>query len=401
MKILMVHNAYQQPGGEDVAFEQECRALLSHRHKVITYCRSNAEIAEINLLKRVATLGNVISSAQAKEDIRKLLSKEKPEIVHVHNTFAMITPSVYEACNEKGIPVIQSIHNYRLLCPAATLFRAGRICTECEEVSLWRSIQHGCYRHSRSTTAMVALMLNVHRARRTWSSRVTAYVVPSEFLRRKLAAAIPADRIVVKPNFVGLDPGVRSSTGSHALFVGRLTQEKGVLTLLRAWEKLEIDLPLLIAGDGPLRTQMEAEISRKGLRSIRLLGWSDRRAVQEAMKGAKFVIFPSEWYEPFGQTIVEAFACGTAVIGSRLAAAEEIISDGRTGLHFVPGQADDLARKVDWASRHPHEIAEMGTAARREYEMKYTADINYAQLMAIYNRVLEVGHATNERMASD
>ena len=185
------------------------------------------------------------------------------------------------------------------------------------------------------------------------------------------------------------DPGTRSSNGSYALFVGRLSEEKGLFTLLAAWKRLETNLPLRIVGDGPLRAQLSSDISASRLTNVQLTGWLDRNGVQEAMKQASFLVFPSEWYEPFGLTIVEAFACGIPVIGSRLGAVEELINDGHTGLLFASGNPQDLAHRIDWASRHPHEIADMGRAARREYEEKYTANVNYAQLMTIYRHVLD------------
>ena len=390
MKIMMVHNTYQFPGGEDVVFENERSILLHRGHRVVTYCRSNTEISEMSLARRIVMLRTFISSEQAKQEVLELLKREKPDIVHVYNTFTMITPSIYDSCQEANIPVVQALQNYRLVCPTATLFRSGRTCVDCQEKGVWQSVLHGCYRNSRLISAAAALSLAAHRKRSSWDTHVDAYVAPSEFVRQKLAeAAIPDRRIFLKPNFVSQDPGVRSSLGSYALFVGRLSVEKGLSTLLRAWKQLQMVLKLHIVGDGPLRQQLEAEISQNDLSNVQLMGWLDRKRVQEAMKDAKFLIFPSEWFEPFGQTIVEAFACGVPVIGSRLGAVEELISDGRTGLLFAPGNAGDLALKIDWAWRHPREIAEMGRFARREYEAKYTAAINYTQLMAIYDRVLK------------
>lgn len=390
MKILLVHNTYQSPGGEDVVFQNERTILSAAGHEVITYCRSNAEISEMSLTQRIVKLRTFMSSEPAKCDVSKLLQQENPDIVHVYNIFTMITPSIYDACQEAGIPVVQALQNYRLVCPKATLFRSGAICTQCQENGLRQSVRYGCYRQSRLTSAAAALSLHGQRKRSTWATDVAAYVAPSEFVRQKMAeAAIPIKKILFKPNFVSEDPGERSGAGSYALFVGRLSEEKGLLTLLRAWRQQKTDLSLRIVGDGPLRREVESEIARNRLETVQLTGWLDRTGVQAAMKDAKFLIFPSEWYEPFGQAIVEAFARGVPVIGSRLGAVEELISERRTGLLFAPGQADELAQKIDWASSHAGQLREMGRAARQEYEKKYTASANYAQLMAIYSQVLE------------
>jgi len=395
VKILQIHNYYQRPGGEDAVFDHDRSILLNSGHQVITYCRSNAELSELSLAERVLMLKAFISSERAKQDVWDLLRRERPTIVHVYNTFAMITPSIFDACRSENIPVVQAVQNYRLVCPTATLFRSGKTCTDCDEKGLWSSVRHGCYRQSRLTTAVMAVSLGVHRKRGIWNTHVDAYIAPSEFVRRKLTkAAIPEEKIFLRPNFLSADPGARFSPGRHALFVGRLSDEKGIFTLLRAWNRIQIDIPLRIVGDGPLRSQIESEISSNQLTNVELTGWLERKDVHEAMKSAKFLIFPSEWYEPFGLTIVEGFACGAPVIGSRLGAVEELIKDGRTGLLFTAGNPEDLAHKIKWAVRHPEKLRDMGKAARREYEEKYNANVNYAKLMNIYSRVLEKRNPT-------
>jgi len=283
--------------------------------------------------------------------------------------------------------VIQTLHNYRLLCPNAILYRDGGVCEDCLGRLPWPGVMRGCYRGSRAQTVVVAAMLAVHRWLKTWLEKVDIYIALTEFARRKfIEGALPAEKVVVKPNFVHPDPGVRDGSGNYAIFVGRLSREKGVLTLLAAWELLK-DIPLKIAGDGPLVEDVRRRSQMLG--GVEVLGRRDHKDVIGLLKGARFLVFPSEWYECFPVTFVEAFACGVPVIASRLGAMAEIVEDGRTGLHFTPGDPDDLAARVVYAWSHPERMREMGREARAEYEAKYTAERNYQMLMDIYHRAIE------------
>lgn len=389
MKILLVHNTYQQAGGEDVVFEQERQLLERNGHHVLTYVRSNHELEAQSTPKRIALVKNIFSADDSDRDIRNILRSARPEIVHVHNTFLMISPSIFNVCREEKIPVLQTLHNYRLSCPGASFYRDGQVCEECTQHSLWRSIQHGCYRDSRLSTAAVALMLQVHRMKRTWQDSVSGYLALTEFARDKFVEnGIPAEKIHVKPNFVYPDPGERSASGSFALFAGRLTEEKGVATLLAAWSRLAKPIPLEIVGDGPLRRDLESQTEKMGLQQVTFRGRLSVSETRARMKQAALLIVPSVWYEAFSLNIAEAFACGTPVLCSRLGAMRENVADQRTGLHFTPGDAADLAEKVEWAWGHSRELAEMGKEARREYERRYTPETNYSLLMKIYRQTV-------------
>lgn len=388
MKILLVHNSYQQPGGEDVVFNLERQLLESAGHEVSTYCRSNWEANNLSPLGKVVLLKGFVWADDSRRDMVELLRRTKPDLVHIHNTFFRISPSIYSACQEAHVPVVQTLHNYRLLCPKATLYRDGHVCEECLDHGVWRGIYHGCYRDSRVTTAATALMLEFHRQRGTWNNLVRCYVALTQFARQKfIQGGLPADRIRVKPNFVQ-DPGVRTGGGNYSLFVGRLTEDKGVLTLVKAWQQLRQQIPLRISGDGPLRAQLETEIGRSGQSTVSLLGQISHDKILVAMKQARFLVFPSEWYEGFPMTIAEAFGCGMPVICPALGSMQEIVDDGRTGLHFRPGDAADLARKVEWAWSHPAELEQMGRQARSEYDTHYTSERNYAALMDIYQEAV-------------
>jgi glycosyltransferase involved in cell wall biosynthesis len=389
VKVLLVHNGYQQPGGEDVVFDQEHQMLKNAGHDTVLYRRSNWDVNEYRGLRKIVLAKRTVWASDTKREFLQLLQSEKPEVVHVHNTFVMISPSIYSACREAGVPVVQTLHNYRLLCPSATLFRDGKICEDCVTGSLLRGVQHACYHDSRSATAVVALMLATHRLRGTWQNEIACFVALTEFSRQKLIeGGLPAEKIMVKPNFVHPDPAARTGDGDYALFVGRLSPEKRVSTVLAAWKQLQFPVPLLVLGGGPEQTQLQAQAVHDGLTHIRFLGQVPREQTIAAINNARFLVFSSEWYENFPVTIAEAFACATPVLASRMGAMQEIVSDGRTGLHFSAGDSEDLARKVEWAWTHRDEMRAMGVGARTEYETKYTAEKNYPLLMEIYRKAI-------------
>lgn len=385
MKILIIHNSYQQPGGEDVVVARESNLLMREGSQVTTYKRSNHELDSLSFLQKLGLMRRIVSAKDSKTAVRQLVRKCQPDVVHVHNTFLMVSPAVYEVCQEESVPVVQTLHNYRLLCPASTLYRNDGICEECVTHGLLRSVKHACYRDSRAMSAAVALMLKTHRSLETWATKVDAYIAISRFAANKFVkAGFAAKRMFVKPNFVDPDPGERPRPGDYALFVGRLSPEKGLSTLVQAWRRLPVAVPLLIVGDGPMRQQLAADTAGAGLNNIRFVGQLPRDEVYTAMKKAAFLVVPSVWQEPFGLIVAEAFACGTPVLGARIGAIPEMLEHEVTGLHFAPGDPDDLAKQVAWAWEHPAHLAAMGKAARKVYEKKYTARTNHASLMEIY-----------------
>lgn len=392
MKIVIVHNSYQQPGGEDFVFDQERHLLEEKGHEVVSYHRSNWEVESYSGLRRLALAQRTIWARDIRRDFAELLRREKPDLVHVHNTFVIISPSIYAACRELDVPVVQTLHNYRLFCPAATFFRDGRVCEECVDHGLLRGVMHACYRNSVPATAMTALMLAVHRRARTWTEGIDSYISLTQFSRsRSLRAGLPPEKLFVKPNFVHPDPGMGTVNGDYAVFVGRLSPEKRVSTMLNAWSILasrDCKIPLWVVGGGPERAELEADAVERKLTSVIFRGLLPRAETIAAIGGARFLVFSSEWYENFPLTIAESFARGVPVICSRLGAMQEIVEDGRTGIHFTAGDPNDLAAKVEWAWNHPERMRAMGKEARHEYEAKYTADQNYEQLTYIYRQTL-------------
>jgi glycosyltransferase involved in cell wall biosynthesis len=387
MKILFVHNGYQQQGGEDVVFQLERDLLRAAGHEVIEYRRSNDEIKSYSMVRRIGLLGRTVWASDSHRDLTNLLRQHRPAIVHVHNAFPLISPSIFWACRNENVPVIQTLHNYRLLCPGGNFFRAGRPCEDCLTGNFWQGAVHGCYRNSRSETAAVALMLSVHHANKTWTEMVDCYIVLTAFSRsRYLKAGFPENKVQVKPNFVDPDPGVRTAKGSYALFAGRLDREKGVPTLLTAWLQLPQGHTLRILGNGVCRPETEA--FAKLHPNVELLDWLPHNQVFDQIKGARFLVFPSEWYENLPLIIIEAFACGVPVIASALGAMQEVVEHGRTGLLFRPGDADDLARTISWAWDQPEYMDRIAENVRAEYEAKYSAAANYRQLINIYEEVI-------------
>jgi len=389
MIILIVHNSYQEPGGEDIVVDQEIAMLRAAGHRVIEYRRSNSEVNAFRLKDRMLLPKRIIWAGDSIRDIKKLLVDVKPDIVHVHNTFFLISPGVYYALSSLGIPVVKSLQNYRLLCPAAIFYRDGKICEDCLHKSVpYPSVLHRCYHTSSTASIAVASMLTTHNFLRTWKEHVDLYIAVTEFLREKfIEGGFPAGRIRVKPNVVMPDPGCRTNENGYAVFAGRLVPEKGLWTLLEAWRRLK-NIPLKIFGAGHLLSDIQ-EVKRD-LPLVEIMGFRPHEEIFQFLKGARCLIFPSQWFEGFPLAIAEAFACGVPVIASRLGGMAEIIQDGRTGLLFTPGDANDLVAKVQWAWSHHEEMTKMGQEARKAYEEKFSPQRNYQTLMEIYELAIQM-----------
>jgi glycosyltransferase involved in cell wall biosynthesis len=388
VKILLVHNSYQLQGGEDVVYQRERDLLIAHGDEVVEYWRTNTEIEEYSIAERLALPGRTVWSGKTRKDFSAVLRESKPDVVHVHNTFMVISPSIYSACREQQVPVVQTLHNYRLLCPQGGFFRDGKPCHDCAS-HLGHSVLHGCYRDSRVGTANVAMMIAWHRAAGTYSTLVDRYIALTEFSRSNFVnGGFDPAKITVKPNFASPDPGERPNDGSYALFVGRLSPEKGLQTLMAAWRQLPELIPLRLAGSGPLAAEVSAAASELGP-EVQYLGQLPLNPLMQLMKGARFLIFPSELYENFPLTLAESYACGVPVIASELGAMKEIVKHESTGLLFRAGDPGDLAAKVQYAWANRERMRQMGKQARQEYESNYTAELNYRRLRSIYDEVLK------------
>jgi glycosyltransferase involved in cell wall biosynthesis len=390
MKILLVHNYYQLSGGEDEVFRREKQLLAGAGHQVLEYTRHNEEINRYKLVKMASLALSTTWAWDSYRDLRVLLEEEKPDIAHFHNTFPLISPSAYYACAAAGVPVVQTLHNPRLICPAGTLYRDGQPCDDCVHgLAPWAAVRHACYQGSHVRSALAASMLVVHRCLGTWESKIDRYVVSTNFYRNKFTeAGIAPEKLALKPHFVEADPGIQEKLGEYALFVGRLAPEKGVSTLLAAWQGLG-NIPLKIRGEGPLAAMVQDAADASDGR-VTVVPRLSREDLMDLIKGARFLVWPSEgYYETFGLIAIEAFASGVPVIASRTGVMQEIVEHSNTGLHFRPGDPSDLSEKVNWAWSHPEELQEMGRTARAEFESKYTRERNYIALREIYQQVLE------------
>ena len=387
LKVLVVHNSYRQRGGEDQVVNSEADLLRSHGHEVLLYRANNTDIRH-----GLVVLGQVIWNHHSFHELRALIRKQRPDIVHVHNTFPVISPAALYAAAEERVPVVHTLHNYRLLCPGATFYRAGQVCEECvHSQSLLPAVLHACYRQSRLTTAAAVVTLTAHRVAHSWQRHVAAYIALTEFARKKfIESGFDPNKLYVKPNFLGVDPGAGTGSGGYALFVGRLTEEKGVATLLRAWKELGDGFQLEIIGEGPLSPQVKA--AQLTMPNLRWHGWLPKDQVLARMRGAAMLLMPSEWYEGFPVTLVEAFATGLPVLVSRIGGLVSLVEEGKTGLQFESGNASELACKVRFLFSNPELLQQLRRAARGEYEKKYTAEANYAILTHVYGSALSSQH---------
>jgi glycosyltransferase involved in cell wall biosynthesis len=379
MKILIAHNAYQHAGGEDTAVDAEIALLREHGHAVRVYRRHNDELA--SMAAGEAAL-NAVWSQRTVREAAQICIDFQPDLIHVHNTFPLISPSLYWLASRRHVPLVQTLHNFRLLCPQATFLRQDKVCEDCLGKAPWRAVGRKCYRQSTLQSAVAAGMLTLHRTLGTYSRRVTRYIALNRFcLDKFIAGGLPPDLLRIKPNFVAMNEEPCWDGRSGGLFIGRLSPEKGLAVLAAAAAKL--DRPALrVVGAGPLEPLVRHAFGPS------FLGQQSPQQVRGLLQSAQYLVSPSICYETFGLVAIEAFASGTPVIASRHGALGELVREGLTGLLFEPGNAAELAEKIAWADSHPVEMQKMGRAARTEYEAKYTPSLNYHMLINIYQEAI-------------
>lgn len=378
-RVLFVHNSYQHRGGEDSVVDNEMDLLKSKGHEVRFYSRTHDEIGEVG---RIAAASQAMWSKQTVCDMNSILGEFRPDVVHVHNSFPLISPSLYWAVSRHGIPVVQTLHNFRLLCPQAMFLRDASVCEDCLGKVPWRGVVRACYRESKLQSLALASVLQVHRWMGSYQNKVARYIALNDFCRSKfIAGGFPADKIAVKPNFVA-DYLVDCKKDGYFLFVGRLSSEKGLDVLLRAFSR-ERHGRLLVIGDGPLKEQVCS------YSFVEYLGHRSPHEVRQYLAGATALIMPSIWYETFGMVAVEAFAASTPVIGSNFGVLPNLIQHEKNGLLFDVGNSHDLSEKMAWANQNRAAMIEMGKCARMCYEDEYTAEKNYQQLIGIYEEAIQ------------
>jgi len=389
MRILKVHEYYTGSGGEDTVFHSETALLRSHGHEVIEYLEFNTKIESMD--KAVVAL-QTIWSHPAYRKLKAFLEAAKPQVVHFHNTFPLISPAAYYACKELQIPVIQTLDNQRLICPAASFYRDGHLCLDClGKTPPWPGVLHACYHHSRLRTAVVASMLTAHRLMGTWQKKVDRFLCSTNFYRELFVeAGLPAAKIAVVPHFVWgrPEPDSMSGGGEYALFIGRLDPEKGIKTLLEAWRHLS--LPLKIRGTGLLESHARAFVQQHAMDQVEFLGRLEEAELDALIRHARFLVVPSEgYYETFGMVIIEAYARGVPVVASNIGVIPEMVPDKQTGLLFEAGDAQDLANKAAWMWEHPREAVTMGSNGLKVFQERFQAEHCYKTLVGVYESLAE------------
>jgi len=389
MKILYAWNLYREHGGENQWYPSEPNLFRERGHEVEIYQRDNRELDHFSALKKARLFFGAAWSQFTYDQVREILRRMRPDVVHVYNTLVLLSPSIFHACRDAGVPVVQTLYNYRLVCPAATLLRDGKICEECIDHSLVRSVRYKCYRNSALQSASLARTIAVHRRKGTWSRVISGFIVPTAFMKAKLAqGGVPPEKIHVKPNWHDPDPGMRAQEGKYCLYVGRLSEEKGIRTTLEAWARHKDLPPLVIAGDGPLKDEVVARLGSKSGSPAAYLGRIPHEEVITRMKESLCFLLPSEWYEAFPHTILEAYACGVPIVASRIGTLVDVIEDGQTGALYTSGDPDAMADAVRRVASNPAVAGQMAKQARRVFVEKYSVEPAYRNLRAIYEKAI-------------
>lgn len=380
MNILLVHSFYQNRGGEYDVFCAEKRLLTERGHTVTTWTAENRGLDDMSAIRKLMT---TVWNQKSYADIRTLIRETRPDVIHCHNTFGVCSPSVYYAAGAEKVPVVQTLHNYRLLCLNALLFRNGHHCDEClAGVVPWPGVRHGCYHASRMASLGMTTMLVAHRLLQTWKRKISAYIALTDAARETFVAhGLPEQRVHVKPNFVFDTPTRKTDHAPYALFVGRLSEEKGIMTLANAWEQLS-HIPLKVAGSGP------EEKALRDLDGIDMLGWLDKEALSQTIAGARFVVIPSLCWESCPVVLAQAFCAGVPVVASEQGALKELITDGVTGCLFASGDPMALAQAANRIWHDAELCVNIRNSARREYEERFSPAASGQRLEEIYDRAL-------------
>lgn len=382
MKILQVHNYYQQRGGEDAVVEAEKALFEQHGHQVISFTKQNNTIQ--SRWQKIHSCLQTHHNKHSATEFDKVLTTEKPDIVHCHNTFPLISPAIYGICQKHSIPVIQTLHNFRIQCANGLLFRNGQICENCLTKNSTRdAIRYHCYRNSLIGSVTLAHYISYHKKHQTWRHQVNRFIALTDFAKSKfLKAGIDADQIDIKPNFIDTPkhpPVQQSQRNIDVLYIGRLSPEKGIDTLVQASHHCQSAITVI--GEGPVQITSHNK-------NIIALGKMPLVDLLKQLAMAKMLIVPSIWHENFPRVIVEALSCGTPVITSNLGSLAEIVQHNHNGMLFEPGDSQALAKTINGLLQDPKKLQNLSNQAYQSYLDHYTPDQNYQQLMAIYQRAL-------------
>lgn len=395
MNLLFVHNHYQLPGGEDAVFAAEKALLERHGHRVILYTRDNSELKKMGGIQKLLLPFLLLWNPRTYREVRKIIRREKIDLVHVHNTLMLVSPSVYYAARSRRVPVVQTIHNFRMLCPGATLFRDGAVCEDCLEMGLGCAVRHRCYRGSRLQTLGCVISTGLHRM--TGIYKRLTYICLTDFNRRKLLTlkGIPPENVLVKPNFVAQTEALAplQERADRVIFAGRLEELKGVRVLLEAWRLLGADAPrLVICGSGPLESWCLRFLHENKMRRVCLAGQKPNENVRRLLATSRALILPTQCYEGFPMCIAESYSVGTPVLVSDLGNGGSLVKEGITGMKFnqrSPQSIADTVRRFLSDRETP-----WNDNALREYQRTMTPENNYRRLMEIYQHAMGEGSGT-------
>ncbi len=387
MKILMVHDFYQKFGGEDAVALAEKQLLEDRGARLLFYERRNVEVNDYGLSEKMAFPIHTVYSRRTKREVTDIAKQFQPDFAYVHNVFPLISPSLYHTLHSVKIPMLQVLHDFRLFCPNGWFYTQNQICERCKFGNYTHAVRYRCFQDSYSLTALYSLTLGLNRMAGVLG-KIDAIICLTEFSRQKLLEiGIQERKLYIKPNFIDVS-GISASPseGSYALYLGRLSSEKGLWTLVHGFEQLR-GVKLKIMGTGPLESNLREYIEERGIKNIELLGFKQGAEKWQILRDSLFVVVPSEWYETFCMAALEAFAAGKPVVASNLGSLPFVIEDGKSGILFEPGNVDDLVEKVSYFLAHPSEIATMGLHARGLAETKYSPDRSYQTLLDISSKV--------------
>jgi len=387
MNILLAHNFYKFFAGEDSIALREKDLLESNREQVYFYSKNNTETDNYNLLQKINFFRQTVFSQKTKNETIGIISDFKPDVAYTHNIFPLISPSIFHTLHSESVPCVQNVQDYRWLCPNGVFYINDNICEKCKNGAFWNAVRHRCFRDSFLLSGLYATTIGINRLSGIFK-KIDAFLCTTEFNKQKLMeAGIEEKRLFIKPNFLDIsDIEPSFGSGKHIIFLGRLSPEKGLWTLIKAFEKMK-DMQLKIVGTGPLEQPLREYIKEKGIKNVSVEGFKQGDDKNNAIKNALFMVFPSEWYEHFPIVLLEAFAFGKPVIASDIGNMPLIVENDKSGYHFKAGDVYDLVEKVRTLAENPSEIVRMGQYARNKVESNYTPEINYKILKSIFEKV--------------
>lgn len=393
----MIHNYLRPPSGENTVFEQERQLLESKGHEVVTYTRQNSEIETMRFPEKATLPLRAFWSVTDHDEISRIVRTQKPDVAHFHNIFPLVSPAAYRACRSAGIPVVQTLHHFRIVCPGALLFREGRVCEECSGMHFLPGIRHGCYRGSSVQTAGMAAVVYFHHMMRTWQDCVDLYIALSDFaLETYRRLGFPSRNLYVKTNFLQDPVEPSPEDEGYGIYIGRIGEEKGIPALIDALKECP-ETPFKIAGDGPLTEYLVGRLKEHGLENIEYLGVKSHSECMKHLARARFMVLPSQWYEGVPMVLLEAMSASKPAIVSNIGVLPEMIRDGINGLVFAPGAREELSERMKRLYADPEGAREMGKKGRALFEEKYTREVNYGMLMEAYQKAIEIGNGKIRR----